>query len=39
MLEANPQVPNVTVSLDLATADLPNSFSPAPRSTDGSSGG
>ena len=30
VLEANPQVPNVTVSLDLATAELPNSFSPAP---------
>ncbi len=30
VLKANPQVPNVTVSLDLATADLPNSFSPAP---------
>jgi ABC-type branched-subunit amino acid transport system substrate-binding protein len=30
VLEANPQVPNVTVSLDLTTADLPNSFSPAP---------
>jgi branched-chain amino acid transport system substrate-binding protein len=30
VLAANPQVPNVTVSLDLATNDLPNSFSPAP---------
>jgi ABC-type branched-subunit amino acid transport system substrate-binding protein len=30
VLAANPQVPNVTVSLDLATSDLPNSFSPAP---------
>jgi branched-chain amino acid transport system substrate-binding protein len=30
LLKANPQVPNVTVSLDLATANLPNSFSPAP---------
>jgi ABC-type branched-subunit amino acid transport system substrate-binding protein len=30
VLAANPEVPNVTVSLDLATADLPNSFSPAP---------
>lgn len=30
VLKANPQVPNVTVSLDLTTADLPNSFSPAP---------
>jgi hypothetical protein len=30
VLQANPQVPNVTVSLDLTTADLPNSFSPAP---------
>jgi branched-chain amino acid transport system substrate-binding protein len=30
VLAANPQVPNVTVSLDLATANLPNSFSPAP---------
>ncbi|MGD0392040.1 MAG: ABC transporter substrate-binding protein [Acidimicrobiales bacterium] len=30
VLKANPQVPNVTVSLDLATAELPNSFSPAP---------
>jgi branched-chain amino acid transport system substrate-binding protein len=30
VLKANPQVPNVTVSLDLATANLPNSFSPAP---------
>jgi branched-chain amino acid transport system substrate-binding protein len=30
VLKANPQVPNVTVSLDQATADLPNSFSPAP---------
>jgi ABC-type branched-subunit amino acid transport system substrate-binding protein len=30
VLAANPQVPNVTVSLDLATADLPNSFSPSP---------
>ncbi len=26
----NPQVPNITVSLDTATADLPNSFSPSP---------
>jgi len=30
VLKANPEVPNVTVSLDLATAELPNSFSPAP---------
>ncbi|MGA8726120.1 MAG: ABC transporter substrate-binding protein [Acidimicrobiales bacterium] len=30
VLAANPQVPNVTVSLDPATADLPNSFSPSP---------
>jgi ABC-type branched-subunit amino acid transport system substrate-binding protein len=30
VLAANPQVPNVTVSLDTATADLPNSFSPSP---------
>jgi hypothetical protein len=30
VLKANPQVPNVTVSLDLATSELPNSFSPAP---------
>ena len=30
VLQANPQVPNVTVSLTLATAALPNSFSPAP---------
>jgi len=30
VLAANPQVPNVTVSLNLATANLPNSFSPAP---------
>jgi ABC-type branched-subunit amino acid transport system substrate-binding protein len=30
VLAANPQVPNVTVSLDLTTAELPNSFSPAP---------
>lgn len=30
VLQANPQVPNVTVSLDSATADLPNSFGPAP---------
>ena len=30
VLKANPQVPNVTVSLDLATNNLPNSFSPAP---------
>jgi branched-chain amino acid transport system substrate-binding protein len=30
VLAANPQVPNVTVSLDLATANLANSFSPAP---------
>ncbi len=30
VLAANPQVPNVTVSLDSATANLPNSFGPAP---------
>jgi ABC-type branched-subunit amino acid transport system substrate-binding protein len=30
VLKANPQVPNVTVSLDLATNNLPNTFSPAP---------
>ena len=30
VLAANPQVPNVTVSLDLATNNLPNTFSPAP---------
>ena len=30
VLAANPQVPNVTVSLNLATSNLPNSFSPAP---------
>jgi branched-chain amino acid transport system substrate-binding protein len=30
VLQANPQVPNVTVSLDLTTANLSNSFSPAP---------
>ncbi len=30
VLKANPQVPNVTVSLDLATNNLTNSFSPAP---------
>jgi branched-chain amino acid transport system substrate-binding protein len=30
VLAANPQVPNVTVSLDLATSSLPNSFSPVP---------
>ncbi len=30
VLAANPQVPNVTVSLDSATANLPNSYSPAP---------
>ena len=30
VLKANPQVPNVTVSLDLAANNLPNSFSPAP---------
>jgi branched-chain amino acid transport system substrate-binding protein len=30
VLAANPQVPNVTVSLSTATAALPNSFSPAP---------
>jgi branched-chain amino acid transport system substrate-binding protein len=30
VLAGNPQVPNVTVSLDTATADLPNSFSPSP---------
>ena len=30
ILKANPQVPNVTVSLDLAASELPNSFSPAP---------
>ena len=30
VLKENPQVPNVTVSLDVATASLPNSFSPAP---------
>jgi branched-chain amino acid transport system substrate-binding protein len=30
VLKANPQVPNVTVSLDLGTSNLPNSFSPAP---------
>lgn len=30
VLKANPGVPNVTVSLDVATAGLPNSFSPAP---------
>jgi ABC-type branched-subunit amino acid transport system substrate-binding protein len=30
VLAANPQVPNVTVTLDAATAALPNSFSPSP---------
>ena len=30
VLRENPQVPNVTVTLDEATAALPNSFSPAP---------
>ncbi len=30
VLAQNPQVPNVTVSLDLATGSLPNSFSPQP---------
>ncbi len=30
VLAANPGVPNVTVSLDTTTANLPNSFSPAP---------
>lgn len=30
LLKANPQVPNVTVSLDLSTSELPNTFSPAP---------
>jgi ABC-type branched-subunit amino acid transport system substrate-binding protein len=30
ILAKNPQVPNVTVNLDEATAELPNSFSPAP---------
>ncbi|MGO8869912.1 MAG: ABC transporter substrate-binding protein [Acidimicrobiales bacterium] len=30
VLAANPQVPNVTVSLDLTTNNLPSSFSPAP---------
>lgn len=30
VLAANPQVPNVTVTLDPATAAYPNSFSPAP---------
>jgi branched-chain amino acid transport system substrate-binding protein len=30
VLQANPQVPNVTVQLDLATSELPNSFSPDP---------
>jgi len=30
VLKANPGVPNVTVSLDLATNNLPNTFSPAP---------
>ncbi len=30
VLKDNPEVPNVTVSLDVATAELPNSFSPAP---------
>lgn len=30
VLAANPQVPNVTVSLDLTAGNLPNSFSPAP---------
>ncbi len=30
VLEANPGVPNVTVNLDQATSDLPNSFSPDP---------
>ena len=30
VLKAHPGVPNVTVSLDLATNNLPNSFSPAP---------
>ncbi|HEV3132097.1 MAG TPA: ABC transporter substrate-binding protein, partial [Acidimicrobiales bacterium] len=30
VLAAHPEVPNVTVSLDLATSNLPNSFSPAP---------
>jgi hypothetical protein len=30
VVKANPQVPNVTVSLDVPTGALPNSFSPAP---------
>ncbi|MDA8340848.1 MAG: ABC transporter substrate-binding protein [Actinomycetota bacterium] len=30
VLAQNPSVPNVAVSLDLATAELPNSFSPQP---------
>jgi branched-chain amino acid transport system substrate-binding protein len=30
VLAAHPEVPNVTVSLDLATSNLPNSFSPSP---------
>ncbi len=30
VLKANPQVPNVSVSLDLATTNLPNTFSVAP---------
>ncbi len=33
VLAANPDVPNVTVSLDQATSDLPNTFSPSPAAT------
>jgi len=32
VLAANPGVPNITVSLDTATGNLPNSFSPQPAS-------
>jgi len=35
VLAANPQVPNVTVTLDAATAALPNSFSPSPAAAGG----
>lgn len=39
VLAANPQVPNVTVSLSSAATALPNSFAPAPASTGWQTGG
>ncbi len=39
VLAADPSVPNVTVSLDLAAANLPNSFSPDPAAIGWPTGG